>query len=231
VGWTLKGAEREMRKPLERQFRIVSNFACLNLLNTELRQHGRRIDLLSDFSDLVAWLRAVGVLSNSEAREAETRWTGTAEGESAFAAAIDLRAALRTLAERLAQGKPVSDAAVDVINRVLASRPSHRRLVRDGQAFRTLLVPQAAKAIHLLAPVAESAADLLEHGEPSLIKSCENPSCVLYFYDTTKNRSRRWCSMEVCGSRIKAATYYRRKRASQAKAAATTPVRAAKRPD
>ena len=161
----------------------------------------------------------MGVLSNSEAREAETRWTGTAEGESAFAAAIDLRAALRTL------------ATVDVINGVLASRPSHRRLVRDGQAFRTRLVPQAAKAIHLLAPVAESAADLLEHGQPSLIKSCENPSCVLYFYDTTKNRSRRWCSMEVCGSRIKAATYYRRKRASQAKAATTTPVRAAKRPD
>jgi predicted RNA-binding Zn ribbon-like protein len=112
----------------------------------------------------------------------------------------------------------VSDDSLGVINRVFASRQSHRRLVRDGRAFRTHLVSVASGPLDLLVPVAESAATLLEHGDPTLIKQCENPSCVLYFHDATKNHSRRWCRMEVCGSRIKAAAYYRRTRARHTKA-------------
>jgi hypothetical protein len=102
---------------------------------------------------------------------------------------------------------------VEAINRVLAKRVGHRLLVRKGHRFSTRFVSVSEEPIQLLVPVAESAAELLEHGERLLIKQCENPSCVLYFYDTTKNRSRRWCSMEPCGNRIKAAAYYRRMRA------------------
>jgi predicted RNA-binding Zn ribbon-like protein len=202
----------------QRQFLMVSDVPCLDLVNTEPLQNGHRVDLLQGFADVVAWLRAAGVLTESEARKTEARWAGTAAGKAMFAAAIELRAALRSMVERIVAGKPVSDDSLAVINRVLSSRQSHRRLVRDGRAFRTHLVPVAAGPVDLLVPVAESAADLLEHGDPALIKQCESPSCVLYFHDTTKNHSRRWCRMEVCGSRIKAAAYYRRTRASQTKA-------------
>jgi predicted RNA-binding Zn ribbon-like protein len=64
----------------------------------------------------------------------------------------------------------------------------------------------------VLAPIAESAAWLLEHGDRTLIRRCENGACVRFFYDTTKNRRRRWCSMDGCGSRAKAAAYYRRQK-------------------
>ena len=43
----------------------------------------------------------------------------------------------------------------------------------------------------------------------------EGENCVRYFYDTTKNRRRRWCSMDGCGSRAKAAAYYRRRKAGE----------------
>ncbi len=62
----------------------------------------------------------------------------------------------------------------------------------------------------LLWPVAESACDLLCYADLTLVKKCENPICVLFFYDTTKNHSRRWCSMSVCGNRMKVAAHYQR---------------------
>jgi predicted RNA-binding Zn ribbon-like protein len=54
--------------------------------------------------------------------------------------------------------------------------------------------------------------DLLCYADPSLVKKCENAACVLFFYDTTKNHSRRWCSMRVCGNRMKVAAHYQRLR-------------------
>jgi len=44
------------------------------------------------------------------------------------------------------------------------------------------------------------------------VKACQNPQCVLLFYDTTKNHARRWCSMAACGNRAKVAAHYQRAR-------------------
>ncbi|MER5746461.1 CGNR zinc finger domain-containing protein [Streptomyces sp. NPDC002225] len=41
------------------------------------------------------------------------------------------------------------------------------------------------------------------------VRHCANPACVLWFYDVSKNGSRRWCSMEVCGNRAKSARFQR----------------------
>ena len=192
-------------------FFFVGNLLCLDFVNTEPVLNGERVDLLGEFTDLVDWLRASGVLSNEAARRAE-RWNGSADGRAAFRQAIELRETLRDAAERLAAGKPVGGEIMPTVNRILASRPMYPQVSREGKGFRTHLEPVSEAALHLLVPVAESAAWLLEHGERSLVRRCGNPECVLFFYDTTKNKSRRWCSMDGCGSRAKAIAYYRRQR-------------------
>jgi predicted RNA-binding Zn ribbon-like protein len=45
---------------------------------------------------------------------------------------------------------------------------------------------------------------------PERIRRCAHPACVLWFHDTSRNGTRRWCSMEACGNRAKAGRYYRR---------------------
>ena len=67
--------------------------------------------------------------------------------------------------------------------------------------------------LRLLAPLADSASELLCGGDASRVHRCGNPKCVLYFYDTTRNRRRRFCTPEGCGNRVKAAARYRRSRA------------------
>ena len=64
----------------------------------------------------------------------------------------------------------------------------------------------------MLGPVAEAAAELIANGDFSLIRRCENPQCVLWFYDRTKAHVRRWCSMAACGNRHKVTAYRGRKR-------------------
>jgi len=67
-------------------------------------------------------------------------------------------------------------------------------------------------SVDLLVPVAETASDFLCHADFSLVRKCESLACIQYFYDLSKNHARRWCSMSVCGNRMKVAAYHRRAR-------------------
>jgi predicted RNA-binding Zn ribbon-like protein len=195
-----------------RAFVFVGNLPWLDFVNTQLIQRGEPVDLLTGFADLLAWLEAAGVLAPEAARRARERWAGRADADAVFRDAIALRAELHAMAERIAAGQDVGSRPIRAINRVLAARPSYPQLVRSGPGFVTRVVPVAESALQLLVPIAESAAWLLERGDRSLVRRCENPRCVLFFYDTTRNKRRRWCSMDGCGSRAKAAAYYRRAR-------------------
>lgn len=61
----------------------------------------------------------------------------------------------------------------------------------------------------LMVPIAQSAADLLCRGDPALVKLCANPECQAFFYDTSKNHTRRRCGTQ-CGNRMRVAAHYRR---------------------
>lgn len=207
-GGTSGGAHRE------HSFLLLGNLPCLDLVNTEAMSEGEPVDLLSGPGDLLAWLKDAGLITES-ARAAHERLEGKGEVASLFRQAVSLRSHLRRMAERLSEGKSPTDEQLEAINRVLAERPTHQKLVRKAKGFTVTLVPERESALQLLGPVAESAGWLLEQGNLQLLRRCENPDCVLYFYDTTRNGGRRWCSMASCGSRAKAAAYYQRQRVSR----------------
>lgn len=196
-------------------FLILGNLPCVDLVNTEAVVDGQPVDMLNGFPDLLAWLVRAGLLAEPALRTARERWEGKGEATAVFRQAVALRASLRQMVGRLAEGKSAIDEQVEAINRVLAAGPAYRRVIRKGKGYISTLVPHAESVLNLLVPVAESAAWLLEHGDFSLLRRCENPRCVLYFYDTTRNGRRRWCSMAGCGSRAKAAAYYRRKQGAR----------------
>jgi predicted RNA-binding Zn ribbon-like protein len=64
----------------------------------------------------------------------------------------------------------------------------------------------------LLVAVAESCAE----GSWSRLKICPTDDCLVAFYDNSRNRSREWCSMAVCGNRTKTRAYRQRVRADAA---------------
>ena len=117
------------------------------------------------------------------------------------------------MAARLASGRPsVPRSALDAINDVLRARVGDLAVVRTKDGYDTRFLARWSGPEQVLVPIAESAAGLLSNGDLSLVRKCENPACILYFYDTTKNHGRRWCSMSACGNRAKVAAHYRRTR-------------------
>jgi predicted RNA-binding Zn ribbon-like protein len=196
----------------DKPFLFVGNHLCLDFINTQMIVHGRPTDLLDDFSDLVAWLVQASVLDKTEEREVMKNWGGQRGGTQAFEEARTFRGTLRGMAERIVAGKPVPQAAVEAINGLLRQHVGYAQLVRVRDGFEQTFRSESRASTRLLVPLAESASHLLCSGDLSLVKKCQNPACILYFYDTTKNHARHWCSMSICGNRMKVAAHYQRKR-------------------
>ncbi len=192
-------------------FRFVGNHLCLDFINTEMIIHGQRTDLLTEWPDLIVWLVQAKLLGAGEGREAAARLS-RAEGERLLGEARTFRVVLRGMAERIVGGKPATRSMVEAINGLLSQRPGYPQLIRTNGRFERRFQSETSGAAQLLVPLAEAASELLCVGDLSLVKKCRNDACILYFYDTTKNHARQWCSMGLCGNRIKVAAHYRRKK-------------------
>lgn len=195
-------------------FYFVGERLCLDFVNTQAVEDGSAVDLLASFDDLVAWCAAAPVIDAAQAKTLRQKWSDTRDGERALAEAVRFRTTLRGLAERLAAGRQASRATLDAINEVLRGRAGHVEIVPTKEGYEKRFRAEFSEPAQLLVPIAESAADLLSEGDPHLVRKCHNPRCILYFYDTTKNHARRWCSMTACGNRAKVAAHYRRTRDS-----------------
>ncbi len=84
-------------------------------------------------------------------------------------------------------------------------------LVCDGKGEQMLTLPHASnvgRQLSLAAAAFLSGVRLFEPSRLERIKIC--PNCHWLYYDESRNRSRRWCDMSVCGNRAKARRYYDR---------------------
>lgn len=197
------------------KFYVVGNNLAIDLMNTEIAVDGKPKDLLMSFEDLVAWSVATGLLSAREAKAGFAEWE--AQAGQVLSEAVSFRATLHEMLADIAVGKPVKKLQISAINERLKANRGHSELMRTDDGFEKLFRADFSDLRQILIAVAESAADLLAFGDLTLVRKCENPDCVLFFFDTTKNHNRRWCSMAACGNRAKVRAFYERKKQSQAK--------------
>ncbi|MDA8485713.1 CGNR zinc finger domain-containing protein [Pseudomonas resinovorans] len=177
---------------------VLADHPVLDMLNTQAVMDGAPLEFWRSDEDVQAWLERTGW----DLPEAHF-----AKGEL-LKAALTLREAVRGLVE---QRKAGGQGSPDVLNRFLAT-PSHPRLNWPASGEPRLeTVRASATAEQYLAPLAEAAAQLLVEGDFNLVRECEHPDCVLWFYDRTKSHRRRWCSMALCGNRHKVAEFRKRK--------------------
>ncbi|WP_051223223.1 CGNR zinc finger domain-containing protein [Conexibacter woesei] len=126
--------------------------------------------------------------------------------------AIELREALRRIALGHHDGVAPEASDMVVLNTAARSAPLALRFEPDGSAIHVPSGdgPDAALAL-VLGVVAEAQAD----GRWSRVKACPGPHCGWLFYDASRNRSRQWCSMEICGNRVKGREFRARRRGAQ----------------
>lgn len=142
-----------------------------------------------------------------------------AEGES-VATLMDLRRAIRSIADRLDAGQSPARGDLDVVNQALASSPMVVRLHPHGGSLTIEERNTGDSTAAIAGAIALSAARFLASEETDRLKLCDNSGCRWMFYDDTKNRSRRWC--RVCGNVDKVRRFRQRQRATRLSAGKVT---------
>ncbi|MEV8315501.1 CGNR zinc finger domain-containing protein [Streptomyces sp. NPDC059900] len=165
----------------------------LDLLNTVWMHEGVRQDLLTDTGGLGVWLAANGL---------GTRFT--ADGAT-LEHVLRAREALASVVD--SPGDPAGIARVDA---VLSHGRIRATLTGEGPGEEPEFADPAWGAAWL---AARDYLSLLA-AAPDRIRGCAHESCVLHFFDTSRNGTRRWCSMAACGNRAKASRHYARSRES-----------------
>lgn len=178
---------------------LVANSPCLELVNTVNNWHAPERDLLDDAPNAAAW---AGLVFDDEVRGLRGRDLAELRG---------LRESVRSVfAAVVAGATPPAEPLVDLLGAHSAGLATARLGV--GDTAYTLTWPSPMDGEGLVARLAASAVELLTHGPLDRVGEC--PSCGWLFLDTSRNGRRAWCSMDMCGSRVKARRYHARQRES-----------------
>jgi predicted RNA-binding Zn ribbon-like protein len=184
----------------------------INTLSSRLEPYQR--EYLSGYNELVEWSCHAGILPAEEAQRLKRLgMRRPAEAVTVLNRALEVREGLFRIFSALAQGKVPRDGDIDGLNETLQDTMGRLqvRRVKDQFHWEWTRDPSALDA--MLWPIVHAAAELLVQRERSKVRQCANmPVCQWLFLDKSKNRSRRWCSMDVCGSRDKVKRYYHRKK-------------------
>jgi predicted RNA-binding Zn ribbon-like protein len=148
-------------------------------------------DELADPERLAAWLRSSGLGAGDVALD-----------EAAHRRVVEFREALRgvLLAHN---GAALDPGAIATLDAAARDAPVRVAFAADG----TARLAGGGVVGELLAIIARAQAE----GTWPRLKACPADGCMWAFYDRSRNRSRTWCSMSVCGNRAKARSYRARR--------------------
>ena len=126
--------------------------------------------------------------------------------------AIRLRETCYRIFSAVAGGGSPKVVDIETLNAFLPEALAHMGIVQGDGIFTWEWASSEGDLDQIIWPVARAAADLLTSQTVSRVGECLGDGCGWLFLDMSRNRSRRWCSMEECGNRAKARRYYARSR-------------------
>lgn len=200
--------------PTDAEFVFLGEHPALDFANTYYAPRGELEDQLRSWPDLLEWLRQAKLAGEGPALE-----VSRAEAPAALEAVVALRTAWARQIERIRAGKPVGREFLSLLNAALAKDQFSEAVVAGKDApFDLIRSPSKLRGGELaIAILSRQIADFLTACNHDYLRQCAGHGCVLYFYDTTKNHRRQWCSAAACGNRHKVAAFRERQAARQRK--------------
>jgi len=195
---------------------FISGSLGIDFLNSIATPVDTVVEWIGNGKDFIGWLKQAGLLTANDVAIIESNFS-LGDLDRAALRARELREWFRDLV-KTHRGKPLSPRALtkleplndllgldhifwSIVPKTAAGYDKHDGpsplifRLRPQRRWRTLEA--------LLAPVAEELARVVCYVDFEYIKACEGKKCTLFFYDETRRRERRWCSMSVCGNRAK----------------------------
>jgi predicted RNA-binding Zn ribbon-like protein len=194
---------------------LVGSELALDFTNTSSgRNSPAHREHLASAQDVIAWARHARVIGPDDGvRLAAAVAQDATLSRELLRGALALREIIYSVGACIASRRQPAPAQVEQLARVHAECVAHAHLVSHQATFVWTWDPKEAAIESVLGPITLSALTLLTQADLSRIKQCHGDHCGWLFFDTTKNKSRRWCEMEVCGNRAKQRRHQTRRRA------------------
>jgi predicted RNA-binding Zn ribbon-like protein len=199
----------------EKELNLHEKWLCLDFVNTnDWHASSQPVESLFEYGDLVEWCQKVGLVSPAEAQYLQQQARQfPAHAATILNRAVTLREAIYRILTAYVNGIPAQVIDLDILNAELAGAAESWKLKPAPDGFAWEWDTEPADLAGMLGPIARSAADLLTSPELYRVGICaDEDGCGFAFFDTSRNRSRRWCSMEDCGNRAKAQRHYQRQK-------------------
>jgi predicted RNA-binding Zn ribbon-like protein len=182
---------------------------CLDFVNTASgRASGALEEKLRSYDDVVTWAERVGLLSEKRGR---TLRNVAVRSPRDAQLVLDRARELREASYRLFVAAEPAGEDLELLGEEAGLAAAERQLISGPEGYRWGW-PDSDRLEQVLWPVALSATDLLTSENRSLVKECAADNCSWLFLDMSRNHSRRWCDMKVCGNRAKARRFSARHR-------------------
>jgi predicted RNA-binding Zn ribbon-like protein len=194
---------------------LVGGDLALDYINTRGGQPRASADdeTLHDYNDLVAWARHVGMLTEAEAGRLRRRARRSPdEAQHTYQRAVRVRSSLYELFRAVAMGQPPPKRYLTALRSDEAEALARAELASGDGGFAWSWAHDEELG-RPLRPIVHAAVALLTGGQLQRVKRCDG--CQWLFIDKSKNRSRRWCSMEDCGTDQKIRRYLARRAATR----------------
>ena len=200
-----------MRKSAPKPFKLCAGDPALELVNSlDMRFSAETIELLPTYAELLRFCTQLQLIPAEHARKLALR-VPVAKGRQVLAATRELREALAAVLYAWADGGKTPPAQLAMLEQYFHAAADNRTLQADGPRLVwkwTSLDPELP-----LWKLAQAASDLLVSSDTEHIKDCGDPTCRWLFLDLSKNHTRRWCDMKICGNRMKARRHHARQQA------------------
>ncbi|MGB7537109.1 MAG: CGNR zinc finger domain-containing protein [Anaerolineales bacterium] len=187
----------------ESPYCFSAGFACLDFCNTFDHRHtAPEYDFLADRETLVRWGRRAGILSSKHLYK-------PIPDARSFKKSVQTRNLIFDLFAPFTRSSAPKPAVVNAFFSRLQAIMPEMALVASPDGYRPVCKSKDPLE-QIECAILQSALELLLSNQTDRIRECDG--CGWLFFDGTRNRSRRWCTMAVCGNRAKAKRHYTRTR-------------------
>jgi predicted RNA-binding Zn ribbon-like protein len=205
----------EFGETSEVEFDTDTDKLCLSFANTaDWHSSEQPVEGLNGYWDLLNWGVIVGLIHREYAQRLANIADKTPESaERILQDGIELRETIYRIFSAIANQCSVDHGDIQILNRFMQTSYPFLQVVDSGDGFELSWEQRTEALDQILWPVIHSAVELLTSDQLERVGQCEDDrGCGWLFYDTSRNRSRRWCSMESCGNRAKVQRFYEKQR-------------------
>jgi predicted RNA-binding Zn ribbon-like protein len=174
-------------------------------MNTQFTPYGDIVEHFESYLDIEDWFIEVNLINSKNLLKDEDQ-------KKYFKELLAFRTLLRSGFKQYIESQTSLDNILQKANEILVKGKVHPQVSNNNGLFELRYVCTEKKNNQLLSRIAIEVIKLISSQEFKYLKKCDNHKCSLFFVDTSRNHSRRWCSMEICGNRSKVNSFTQRKK-------------------